>query len=102
VSRLSKFREVHKICSRLLTVLPRYRGLCSTTTSLRLPTPTTSPRQSLLRCSIAAKKRVYQGDEYMARIAAERIVEHLAQARFVVMRKPALGGHSALGRGFEF
>jgi hypothetical protein len=47
------------------------------------------------------KKRVHQGDEYMARIAAERIVEHLARARFVVMRKAPLGGHSSLGRGFE-
>ena len=37
----------------------------------------------------------------MARIAAEWIVEHLEQARFVVMRKPLLGGHSALGRGFR-
>ena len=47
------------------------------------------------------KKRVHQADEYMAQIAAERIVEHLERARFVVMRKPALGGHSALGRGFD-
>ena len=46
------------------------------------------------------KKRVHQADEYMAQIAAERIVEHLERARFVVMRKPPLGGHSALGRGF--
>jgi hypothetical protein len=44
---------------------------------------------------------VHQADEYMAQIAAERIVEHLERARFVVMRKPPLGGHSALGRGFE-
>jgi hypothetical protein len=47
------------------------------------------------------KKRVHQADEYMAQIAAERIVEHLERARFVVMKKPPLGGHSALGRGFE-
>jgi hypothetical protein len=45
--------------------------------------------------------RVHQADEYMAQIAAEKIVEHLEQSRFVVMKKPALGGHSALGRGFE-
>jgi hypothetical protein len=29
------------------------------------------------------KKRVHQADEYMAQIAAERIVEHLERARFV-------------------
>jgi hypothetical protein len=39
--------------------------------------------------------------EYMAAIAAERVVRHLERAGFVVMRKPPLGGHSALGRGFE-
>ena len=38
------------------------------------------------------KKRVHQADEYMAQIAAERIVEHLERARFVVMKKPPLGG----------
>jgi hypothetical protein len=37
----------------------------------------------------------------MATIAAERIIEHLRGAGFVVMKKPALGGHSAVGRGFE-
>jgi hypothetical protein len=46
-------------------------------------------------------KRVDQADEYMATIGAERIVEHLRGAGFVVMKKPPLGGHSALGRGFE-
>jgi hypothetical protein len=34
-------------------------------------------------------------------IAAERVVRHLERAGFVVMKKPPLGGHSALGRGFE-
>ena len=47
------------------------------------------------------RKRVHQADEYMAAIAAERVVRHLERAGFVVMKKPPLGGHSALGRGFE-
>jgi hypothetical protein len=33
----------------------------------------------------SGKKRVHRADEYMAQIAAERIVEHLERARFVVM-----------------
>jgi hypothetical protein len=37
----------------------------------------------------------------MAAIAAERVVRHLERAGFVVMKKPPLSGHSALGRGFE-
>jgi hypothetical protein len=44
---------------------------------------------------------VHQTDEYMAQIAPERIVEHLARARFVVMKKPPEIGGGALGRGFE-
>jgi hypothetical protein len=47
------------------------------------------------------RKRVHQADEYMAAIAAQRIVEHLNGAGFVVMKKPPLGGHSTLGRGFD-
>jgi hypothetical protein len=47
------------------------------------------------------RKRVHQADEHMAAIAAERVVRHLERAGFVVMKKPPLGGHSALGRGFE-
>jgi hypothetical protein len=46
------------------------------------------------------RKHVRQADEYMASIAAERIVEYLIGAGFVVMKKPPLGGHSAVGRGF--
>jgi hypothetical protein len=37
----------------------------------------------------------------MAKIVAERVVRHLERAGFVVMKKPPLGGHSAIGRGFE-
>jgi hypothetical protein len=47
------------------------------------------------------RKRKHDAAEYMAAIAAERVVRHLERAGFVVMRKPLLGGHSALGRGFE-
>jgi hypothetical protein len=45
------------------------------------------------------RKRKHDAAEYMAAIAAERVVRHWERAGFVVMRKPALGGHSALGRG---
>ena len=44
----------------------------------------------------SGRKRVHHGDEYMAKIAAERIVRHLELARFVVMRPPIRG--SALTR----
>jgi hypothetical protein len=46
-------------------------------------------------------KRVHQADEYMAQIAAERIVEHLTRVRFVVMKLPPETGGAALVRGHE-
>lgn len=47
------------------------------------------------------RKRVHNADEIMSEIVARRLVEHLARAGFVVMkRQPEIGG-AALGRGFE-
>jgi hypothetical protein len=37
----------------------------------------------------------------MARIVAERLVEYLERAGFVVMRKPPAIGGAALGRGYQ-
>jgi hypothetical protein len=37
----------------------------------------------------------------MAAIAAARVVRHLERAGFVVMKRPPLGGHSAVGQGFK-
>jgi hypothetical protein len=47
------------------------------------------------------RKRKHDAAEYMAAIAAERVVRHLERVAFVAMKKLPLGGHSALGRGFE-
>ncbi len=37
----------------------------------------------------------------MARAHPKRLVEHLERAGFVVMKRPAIGGGAALGRGFK-
>ncbi len=47
------------------------------------------------------RKRVHNADEIMSEIVAKRLVDHLERSGFVVMKKPPLGGHSALGRGFK-
>ena len=47
------------------------------------------------------RKRVHNADEIMSEILAKRLVEHLERSGFVVMKRPPLGGHSVLGRGFE-
>ena len=41
------------------------------------------------------RKRVHQGDEFMARITAERLIEHLELAGFVVMKKSPAKPHRA-------
>jgi hypothetical protein len=46
-------------------------------------------------------KRKHDAAEMMAWIVAERLVGHLEQAGFVVMKRPPIGGASALGRGYR-
>jgi hypothetical protein len=43
------------------------------------------------------RKRVHDADEIMARITAERLVEHLERSGYVVMHKPPLGPHGTPG-----
>jgi hypothetical protein len=43
------------------------------------------------------RKRVPDADETIARITAERLVEHLVRSGYVVMHKPPLGQHGAPG-----
>jgi hypothetical protein len=45
------------------------------------------------------RKRVHHADEYMAAIAAERVVRHLERAGFVVLKRPPAVGGALLGRG---
>ena len=37
----------------------------------------------------AGRKRVHHADETMARITAERLVQHLEQSGYVLMKKPS-------------
>ena len=41
------------------------------------------------------RKRVHQADTFMARITAERLVQHLELSGFVLMKKPPAPAHSA-------
>ena len=47
------------------------------------------------------RKRTHDAAEIMAGIVAKRLVEYLDRAGFVIMKRPAIGGAAALGRGFE-
>ena len=47
------------------------------------------------------RKRIRSAGDIMATLTAERIVEHLEDSGYVVMRKPPGVGSAALGRGYE-
>ena len=47
------------------------------------------------------RKRIHNADKIMAEIVAKRLVEHLARAGFVILKRPPDVGGAALGRGFE-
>ena len=44
------------------------------------------------------RKRVHHGDDFMARITAERLVQYLERSGFVVMKKPPMRAHSTGSR----
>jgi hypothetical protein len=43
------------------------------------------------------RKRMHDATEYMAAIAAKRLVEHLERSGFVIMKKPPIDGSSPRG-----
>ena len=47
------------------------------------------------------RRRKNDAGEFMARIVAKRLVDHLDRCGFVVMKKPPIGGGTVLGRGFK-
>jgi hypothetical protein len=76
----------------------------------RWPTPATksSPSNSNdLAAALAfalkfdGRKRWHDADGFMADIVAKRLVRRRERAGYLVMKRPPLGGHSQIGRGFE-
>ena len=47
------------------------------------------------------RRRVHHSDELMARITAERLVRHLEQSGFVVMKKPAAAAHGLPDKSYR-
>jgi hypothetical protein len=44
------------------------------------------------------RKRAHHADSFMAKIAAERLVDYLRLSGFVVMKRPPVGNHGAAHR----
>lgn len=40
------------------------------------------------------RKRTHTGDEYLARITADRLIEHLRLSGYVILKKPPQAHHS--------
>ncbi|MGH7249101.1 MAG: hypothetical protein ACREH9_13450 [Pseudomonadota bacterium] len=66
-----------------------------------MPKDTLSPatieelRESLaFALRVEGRKRVHHADEVMARITAERLIQHLERSGYVVMRRPAAAAPS--------
>ncbi|MGH7187942.1 MAG: hypothetical protein ACREF0_02020 [Acetobacteraceae bacterium] len=66
-----------------------------------MPKDTLSPatieelRESLaFALRFEGRKRVHHADEVMARITAERLIQHLERSGYVVMRRPAAAAPS--------
>ena len=54
----------------------------------------------MIALSVAGRKsRIPGAREIMARIVADRLVEHLERSGFVIMKRPPSVGAAALGRG---
>jgi hypothetical protein len=64
------------------------------------PAETSSTLSPSPFCS-AAENAFTTATTSMARIAADRIVRHLEQSGYVVMKRPPSAGGGAIGRGFE-
>ena len=47
----------------------------------------------------AGRKRVHHADDAMARITAERLVQHLERSGFVLMKRPPRAAQSTSGHG---
>jgi hypothetical protein len=47
------------------------------------------------------RRRIHDADVFMSEIVAKRLVRHLEQSGFVVMKRPPSAGAAALGRGYK-
>lgn len=64
-------------------------------TPLRLATPGEIAESLSFALRYEGRKRVHHADEAMARITAERLVQHLERCGYVVMKGPGAAAPSA-------
>jgi hypothetical protein len=90
--------HVERRAPELISILSRnvpYRPTTPDTATLRPATWDELTQSLSFALRFNGRKRVHDADEMMARITAERLVEHLERSGYVVMHKPPLGQHGA-------
>lgn len=60
--------------------------------NLRPTTPEEVTDALAFALRFSGRKRIHQAGEFMAQITAQRLIEHLRQSGFVVMKKPPIEG----------
>ena len=75
--------------------------MTDTAENLRPATPEDIADALAFALRFKRRKRVNGAGEFMASIVAKRLVEHLEQSGFVIMRKPPGAGGAALQRGHK-
>jgi hypothetical protein len=91
--------RVAKAAHRVLAMFRQlpYRPAMPDTLNLRPATRDELTQSLSFALRFNGRKRTHDADETMARITAERLVEHLERSGYVVMHKPPLGQHGAPG-----
>jgi len=90
-------RPGHQSMFLLRSLTIPYRPAMPDTPNLRPATRDEITQSLCFALRFNGRKRVHDADEMMARITAERPVEYLERAGYVVMCKPPLGQHGAPG-----
>lgn len=74
-----------------------YLPVMTDETKLRPATPDEIERTLAFALRYDGRKRVHTGGEFMARITAERLIEHLERSGYVIMKKPPTEAHRTPG-----
>jgi hypothetical protein len=83
----------------LFSYAPSAAPITEPADGLRPATPEDLANALAFALRFNGRKRTHNADEIMAQIVAERLVEYLERAGFVVMKRPPSAGASAIGRG---
>jgi len=84
-------------CSHVQATVP---GMIDLPATLTAAAPDDLANALAFALRFDGRKRKHDAAEMMAAIVAKRLVDHLERSGFVVMKRPAVGGAAALGRGY--